>query len=135
MNRGRLAESRRFGDVSDADLCNVRHVDVLVADESPHRWLKVAVDAGVGPLDLHLAPVAEARASLNEPMRRASRADEALVGSSAGLQSSQSDRDEPAERGLRRQVAGCCQGVDAVARELVRSDIVPDVAGLCALRQ
>ncbi len=35
------------------------------------------------------------------------------------MQPSQNDRDELADRGLGRQAAGCCEGVEAVARELV----------------
>ena len=55
--------------------------------------------------------------------------------SARGTQPSQSDRDEPADRGLGRQAAGCCEGVEAVARKLVRRDIIPDVASLCGLGQ
>ncbi len=55
--------------------------------------------------------------------------------SARGAQPSQSDRDEPADRGLGRQAAGCCEGVEAVARKLVRRDIIPEVAGLCDLGQ
>jgi len=43
------------------------------------------------------------------------------------------DSDEAAGRGLRRQASGRREGVEAVARELVGSDVVPDVAGPCAL--
>src|SRR5918999_173029 len=49
------------------------------------------------------------------------------------LQSSQNNRDEPADGSLRRKASGCCQGMEAVARELVGADIVPKVAGLCTL--
>ena len=52
-----------------------------------------------------------------------------------GAQSSQSDHDESSYRGLGRQAAGCCEGVEAVARKLLRRDIIPDVAGLCGLGQ
>ncbi len=55
--------------------------------------------------------------------------------SARGAQPSQSDRDEPADRGLGRQAAGCCEGVEAVARKLVSRDIIPDVPGLDALGQ
>jgi hypothetical protein len=55
--------------------------------------------------------------------------------SARGAQPSQSDRDEPANRSLGRKAAGCCESVEAVARELVRRDIVPEVAGLCGLGQ
>jgi hypothetical protein len=55
--------------------------------------------------------------------------------SARGAQPGQSDRDEPADRGLGRQAAGCCEGVEAVARELLRRDIVPDVAGLGGVAQ
>ena len=55
--------------------------------------------------------------------------------SARGAQPSQSDRDEPADRGLGRQAAGCREGVEAVARKLVRRDIVADVAGLCSVGQ
>jgi hypothetical protein len=48
-------------------------------------------------------------------------------------QSRQNDGDEPVDRGLGPQAAGCCEGVEAVARELVRGDIIPEVAGHCTL--
>ena len=48
-------------------------------------------------------------------------------------QSSQSDRDEPADRGLGRKAAGRCEGVEAVARKLVGRDVTPDVVGLYGL--
>ncbi len=54
---------------------------------------------------------------------------------SAGAQPSQSDRDEPADRSLGRQAAGCCEGVEAVARKFVRRDIIPEPAGLGDLGQ
>src|SRR5687768_16188262 len=44
-----------------------------------------------------------------------------------GAQSSQSDRDEPADRGFGRQPASCPEGVEAVARKLLRRDVTPDV--------
>ena len=53
----------------------------------------------------------------------------------AELQPSDSNHDEPSDRGLGRQAAGGCEGVEAVARELVRRDIAPDGAGLCGLGQ
>jgi hypothetical protein len=49
------------------------------------------------------------------------------------LQSSQDDPDEPTDRGLGRQGAGCGDGVEAVARQLVWRDIVADVTARCAL--
>ena len=55
--------------------------------------------------------------------------------SARGAQPSQSDGDESADRGFGRQTASCCEGVEAVARELVRRDIIPNVAGLCGLDQ
>ncbi len=54
---------------------------------------------------------------------------------SAGVQPSQSDRDEPTDRGLGRQAAGCCEGVKAITCKLVRRDIIPDAAGLCPCSQ
>ena len=39
------------------------------------------------------------------------------------------------DRGLGWQAAGCCEGVQAVARELLRRDIIPNVAAFCALGQ
>ncbi len=51
------------------------------------------------------------------------------------MQPSQNDCDEPVDCGLGRQAAGCGEGVEAVARELVRCDIVPEVAGLCGVGQ
>ena len=48
-------------------------------------------------------------------------------------QSSQSDLDEPAHSDLGRQAAGSCEGIEAVARELVSRGIFADFAGLCAL--
>ena len=52
-----------------------------------------------------------------------------------GAQPSQSDDDESADRGFGRQTASCCEGVEAVARELVSRDIIPNVADLCSLDQ
>lgn len=56
-------------------------------------------------------------------------------GSGAGVQPSHSDRDEPMDRGLGRQAVGCCEGLKAIARELVRRNIVADRAGLRGLGQ
>src|SRR5215211_1063277 len=56
-------------------------------------------------------------------------------GSGRGAQPSQSDPDEPANRFLGRQTASCCEGVEAVARELLRRDIISDVAAVCTLGQ
>ena len=39
------------------------------------------------------------------------------------------------DRSLIRQVAGCCEGMEAVARKFVRHDVIPDVAGHSALGQ
>ena len=55
--------------------------------------------------------------------------------SARGLQPGESDRHEPADRGFRRQTAGRVECVEAVARKLVRRDIIPYVAGLCGLTQ
>lgn len=52
---------------------------------------------------------------------------------SAGAQPGEGDCDEPADRGLGRQIAGCREGVQAIARELGRRDIISDVAAFCAL--
>ena len=41
----------------------------------------------------------------------------------------QSDPDKPEDRSLGRQATGCTEGVDAVAGELVRRDVIPEVAG------
>jgi len=56
-------------------------------------------------------------------------------GSGSGGQPRQNDRDEPADRGPGRQAAGRSHGVQAVARELFGRDIIPEVAGCCALGQ
>ena len=50
-----------------------------------------------------------------------------------GQQPSQSDGDEPTDRGLRRQAAGGCERMQAVARKLIRGHVVPKVAGPGAL--
>jgi hypothetical protein len=47
----------------------------------------------------------------------------------------QRDRDKPADRRLGRQAPGCTEGVDAVAGELGRSDVIPEAAGRCHLDQ
>ena len=47
----------------------------------------------------------------------------------------QNDRDEPAVRRFGWLATGCREGVEAVARKLVRRDIIPDVARRCALGQ
>jgi SAM-dependent methyltransferase len=52
---------------------------------------------------------------------------------STGAQPCEGDRDEPVDRGCGRQVAGRCQGVQAVAREFVGTDIISDAAGLGSL--
>jgi hypothetical protein len=52
-----------------------------------------------------------------------------------GVQSSHNDTNESADRVLGWQAASCCEGVEAVARKLVRRDIIPDVAALCGLGQ
>ena len=57
--------------------------------------------------------------------------DESVRGSQPG----QRDRDEPAGRDLGRQAASCGEGVKAIACELVRRDIFPEVTGLCDLGQ
>jgi hypothetical protein len=56
-------------------------------------------------------------------------------GSARAAQARQSDLDEPVDRGLGRQAAGGREGVEAVARKLLRRDIIPDLAGPCALDQ
>jgi hypothetical protein len=48
-------------------------------------------------------------------------------------QPSQSERDEPADGGLGGQALGRGERVQAVAREFVRHDVVPDVAGPCGV--
>ena len=50
------------------------------------------------------------------------------VQSGPGLQPRQGYRHQPANRGLGRQAARGCQGVEAVACELVRRDIISDFA-------
>ena len=58
-----------------------------------------------------------------------------LNDSARGAQPRQGDCDEPVDRSLIRKVAGCCEGMEAVARKFVRHDIIPDVAGHSALGQ
>ena len=50
-------------------------------------------------------------------------------------QPGQSNRGEPADRSLGRQAAGCCEGVEAVARKLFGYDVIPDVARIRNLCQ
>ena len=52
-----------------------------------------------------------------------------------GVQCRERDSNKPAYRSLRRQACGGRKGVEAVARELLRRDIVADVAGVRSLRQ
>ena len=47
----------------------------------------------------------------------------------------QGDPDEPADRSLGGQATGCAQGMEAVGGELVRRDVIPEVAGRCHLGQ
>jgi len=54
---------------------------------------------------------------------------------SARVQPSHSDRDEPAHRSLGRHAAGRCEGVEAIARELVRRNIIAEGAGFRGLGQ
>jgi hypothetical protein len=51
----------------------------------------------------------------------------------ASQQSSEYNRDEPADGGFGPQVAGCREGADAVVGELVRRDIGPDCTGVNGL--
>ena len=44
------------------------------------------------------------------------------------MQPSQNNRDKPVDRGRGWEAAGCCEGVETVARKLVGGDIVPDLA-------
>ena len=55
--------------------------------------------------------------------------------SARGPQPSQGDHDEPVDRGGGCQAAGRCEGVQAVARKLVRRDISPDVACISDIGQ
>src|SRR5215216_3725479 len=48
-------------------------------------------------------------------------------------QPGQGDRDEPANRGFGRLAAGCCEGVEAVARKFLGSNVIPDVARIRGL--
>src|SRR6266496_3000567 len=57
------------------------------------------------------------------------------LGGAAGAQSGDRDRDEAVDRGLGRQAAGCAEGVQAVAGQLVRRDIIAHVPGLRGLGQ
>jgi hypothetical protein len=50
-------------------------------------------------------------------------------------QAGKHDVDEPADRRRGRQVLGCGEGVQAVVGELLRRDIVPDIACLRSLGQ
>src|SRR6266496_2067342 len=62
--------------------------------------------------------------------------DRVRVGSGAGgAQTNQSNHDEPADGGLGPQATRSCEGVEAVARELVRRDIIAEVPGFCPLDQ
>jgi hypothetical protein len=55
--------------------------------------------------------------------------------SARGPQPSQGDHDEPVDRGGGCQAAGRCEGVQAVARKLVRRDISPNVACISDIGQ
>src|SRR5215211_4866309 len=52
-----------------------------------------------------------------------------------GTQPGQGNRDEPVDRGLGRQAAGCCEGVEAIVSKLLGRDIIPDVARIRGLGQ
>jgi hypothetical protein len=52
-----------------------------------------------------------------------------------GLYASQDDRDQPVDRGLGGQAASGGDGMEAVARELLRRDIITDLAAGGALAQ
>jgi hypothetical protein len=58
-----------------------------------------------------------------------------LVGSGPRTQPGQRDGNEPADRGLGGKSPGCCERVDAVRRELVRANVIPEVARGNALYQ
>ncbi len=57
------------------------------------------------------------------------------LGSALGADPGQSNGDEPVDCGFGREGTGCREGVEAVARELVRRNVISDVTGLCALDQ
>src|SRR5215207_739743 len=50
-------------------------------------------------------------------------------------QPGQGNRDQAPNRGLGRYGARCCERLEAVVRELVRRDIVPELACRCTLGQ
>ena len=52
-----------------------------------------------------------------------------------GAQPSQGDHDQSVDGRLGREGAGCCQGVEAVARQLFWCDVVPDGPSLCGRGQ
>jgi hypothetical protein len=82
------------------------------------------------------SPVRAEQADNLAAMRRGGLPTPAVHNESAwGAQPSQSDRDEPADRGFGRQPASCPERVEAVARKLLRRDVTADVAGLCGLGQ
>ena len=58
-----------------------------------------------------------------------------MSGSIGGAQSIQGDRDESTDRRFGWQAAGRGQCVQAIARQLVRRNIVPEVPTVRALRQ
>ena len=88
----------------------------MAAEDPQRQRRRPRVDPAIRP----------ARTSTAVPLRR-------RVGSAARAQSSQRDCDEPAYCGRRREAAGCREGVEAVARELVGRDVVPHFPGLGAL--
>jgi hypothetical protein len=49
--------------------------------------------------------------------------------SARGTQPSQNDLDETADGGLRGEAGGCRDGMEAVARKLVRSGVIAELAG------
>ena len=52
-----------------------------------------------------------------------------------GLQARQDDGHQPLDRGLGGQPASCRDGVQAVAGQLLRRDIIADLTAGCALAQ
>ena len=103
----------------------------LVEPTGPHapspRWSRVAYSVSRGRWSRRWRRPAPLR-SQGPVLRRGTQ-------SARGSQSSQRDRDEPADRSLGWQATGCAEGVEAVRGELVRRDVVPEVAGRCDLGQ
>lgn len=102
---------------------------ILEQPQRKHRRWPVIKAKAAGMLMLEISGIDQSFPF----MVRLSRGRRPGNGSAWRPQPGQRDLDEPVDRGLGRQAAGRCEGVEAIGRKLAGRDIIPEAASLCAL--